>query len=359
MKHHLKQHIEQIVDTENNFNMARLAESAWPVIETQESIAEIVPVIRSILGNQYIKLAHSILRNTFLIELAKVPKIETTKFRLRWFNQLHNDPRFCSFEECLQIVNDLVTNLPMWLQNPVHLEALMLSLTYRMVPYEIPLDYQRRVTNTDRLHQRGNLIWFCDDLILRTLKLRKYLLEQKTSPDPSFFRRALTDKIKVKTYLTDCVLTGDYKTNREKRWETHPKSVHFAERRTCMAIEYALVTQICAFKGFPNDSVQQLRQAKILPIHLSTALCPITGDPLSYEAFRDELLNPTHGKSDFQVGHLNPLKHEVANGTAAGHTADNISWISSDGNRIQGSLSLYEVRALIKRIAENYKVHGW
>ena len=34
----------------------------------------------------------------FLIELVKVPKIETTKFRMRWFGQLEGDPRYCSFD---------------------------------------------------------------------------------------------------------------------------------------------------------------------------------------------------------------------------------------------------------------------
>ena len=126
-----------------------------------------------------------------------------------------------------------------------------------------------------------------------------------------------------------------------------------------MAIEYALVTRICAFDGFPSESLQQLQQANILPANIPTALCPITGDALSYEAFRDELVNPTHGKSDFQVGHPNPLKLGSGDGEAVGHTADNISWISADGNRIQGSLSLRDVRVMIQRIAENYQRLNW
>lgn len=39
----------------------------------------------------------------------------------------------------------------------------------------------------------------------------------------------------------------------------------------------------------------------------------------------------------------------------AGHTANNISWISSEGNRIQGELSVDETRELIFRIIANYK----
>ncbi|MGD0276536.1 MAG: hypothetical protein ABSB79_10900 [Syntrophales bacterium] len=338
--------------------MPQLATIVWPLIEALPNVSRVVSALSASLGANYRKLSYSILRNAFLIELVKVPKIETTKFRVRWYNQLNNDPRYCSFDECLNIATELLIALPMWLQTPDHAHCLNLSFSNGMVPYEAPLDYAQRLTPQGRIHQQGNLVWLYDELVLRTLKLRKYLTDAATSPDRQFFRTVLSDKIKVKTYLTDRVLTGDHKTNREKRWETHPSSVHFAERRVCMAIEYALVTKICAFEGFPQTSLTQLQQDNILPQNLPTALCPITGDVLSYEAFRDELLNPTHGKSDFQVGHLNPLKLG-ADSDAAGHTADNISWISADGNRIQGSLSLADIRKLIQRISNNYSRHGW
>lgn len=350
--------IERSVETKN-FSMLALHEAAWPKIEADPQVAPIVSTLRERLSTQYRKLAYAVLRSTFLIELVKVPKIETTKFRVRWFEQLNDDPRWCSFDECLNITRDLLTSLTGWLTNPEHAETLALSFDCGLIPYEAPIDYTQRQGPGGRLHTCGNLAWYYDDLVLRTLKLRKHLTNPTTSPDSTFFRTVLSDKIKVKTYLTDRVLTGDYKTNREKRWETHPQSVHFADRRTCMAIEYALVTQLCAFEGFPAAFLHQLREQNILPANLQVALCPITGDALSYEAFRDELLNPTHGKADFQVGHVNPLKLGPANGKAAGHTAENISWISADGNRIQGSLSLDDVRALVQRTADNYTAHGW
>jgi len=354
----IREEMEQIVGSADNFSMHRLATTVWPLIEALPRLTRIIEELRTTLGNNYTKLSYSILRNAFLIELVKVPKIETTKFRVRWFNQLDGDPRYCSFNECLRIAKELLISLPEWLRNPAHVECLNLSFSNGMLPYEAPLDYNQRFTQQGRLHQLGNLTWFYDELVLRTLKLRKYLTDEITSPDSQFFRTVLSDKIKVKTYLTDRVLTGDYKTNREKRWETHPKSVHFAERRVCMAIEYALVTQICAFEGFPPGFFNLLEEANILPHHLPIALCPITGDALSYEAFRNELLNPIHGKADFQVGHLNPLKLGES-GESAGHTSGNISWISADGNRIQGSLSLNYVRKLVQRISENYDRHGW
>lgn len=352
--------IEAVVNTDDDFNMTKLVQNAWPEIEALTPIAEVVSDLKNDLGSQsYKKLAQAILRSAFLIELVKVPKIETTKFRVRWCTQLEGDPRWCSFDECVLIATYLLRDLPARLLEVPFRETLRLSFDCGLVPYEVPIDYNHRATLNGRLHEYGNVVWYYDELMIRTLKLRYYLISPTLSPDSSFFKKVLTNKIKVKTYLTDRVLTGLYKTNREKRWETHPQSVHFAERRTCMAIEYALATEICAFDGFPSRFVSQLQKQGILPTTLTTALCPITGDALSYAAFRNGLLNPTHGQSDFQVGHLNPLKLGVANAVGVGHTAKNISWISADGNRIQGSLSLNDVRTLIQRIADNYSAHNW
>jgi hypothetical protein len=86
--------------------------------------------------------------------------------------------------------------------------------------------------------------------------------------------------------------------------------------------------------------------------------CPITLEPLVFQEFKEELLNPTHGKSNFQVGHLNPLKLDDPSSILAGHTPQNIAWISANGNRIQGSMSIEEVRSLLKNIAHNYEDAG-
>ncbi|MFB2893433.1 hypothetical protein ACE1CI_11015 [Aerosakkonemataceae cyanobacterium BLCC-F50] len=203
-----------------------------------------------------------------------------------------------------------------------------------------------------------NVAWIVDANVIRTLKLRQYLTNPKTSPDATFFKKVLDDKIKVKTYLTDRVLTGVHKTNREKRWEVHPRSVHFAFRRVCIAIEYELITQLCAFQGFPENSQKMLQYRGILPQDLKTSRCPITLEPLVFQEFQNELMNPYHGKSHFQVGHLNPLKLNDPNSLVFGHTPENIAWISANGNRIQGSMSLEEVRNLLKRIAQNYENEG-
>lgn len=237
------------------FSMSKLMAQVWPALESHANISPLVDELRQTLGPRYYKgLAEMILRNVFLIELVNKPAIETTWMRCRWDHELDNDPRGCTFDGCMVIAAQLLRDLPAWLsESPRHTELFRLFYDWNLIPYEGPLDYLQSA-GIQRIHTAGNLIWYSDDLMDRTLRLRAFLRDKDTSPDPEFFNSVLTDKIKVKTYLTDRVLTGDHKTNREKRWETHPKSVHFAERRVCLAIEYALITQLCQFEGFPRYS---------------------------------------------------------------------------------------------------------
>ncbi len=357
----MKDRIEGIVDAER-FNMTSLRNAAWPLLSIHPRIASVYPTLIKHFDRTVDLLANAIFRHVFLLEVVKTPKIETTKFRCRWFDELTNDrdPRCCSFDECLEIASDLFEELSNgWLATEDHATAVTLCFQHGLLPYEMPLDYVNRpLPNTPgRIHVRGNLVWKCTDTMLRTLKLRQFLTSEE-SPDAEFFRRVLSDKIQVKTYLTDRVLTGGYKTNREKRWEVHPYSVHFALRQTCMEIEYKLIEQLCTFDGFPDRSRESLETRGILPPNLPVFRCPITQDKMCFNAFRKQLLNPIAGKSDFQVGHLNPLKLDDPGAIASGHTAENISWVSADGNRVQGSMSLAGVRALIRRVSQNYDELG-
>lgn len=358
----IKKIIDQLIASDR-FSMDSLYEKVWPIFSSDTLLADSISSLNSHFSKtHYKKLACGILRHAFLIELVKLPKIETTKFRTRWYSQLQGDPRECSFSDCLKIAHDLIFTLTKsWLNNPKNLEALNLFLDYSILPYELPIDYIDRPIPTDttiKIHRRGNITWIVNETVIRTLKLRQYLVNPQTSPDAEFFKKVINDKIKVKTYLTDRVLTGDNKTNREKRWEVHPRSVHFALRRVCIGIEYKLITQICAFQGFPESSRNILQQQGILPEEMEIYRCPITLDPLVFQDFKEELMNPTHGKSNFQVGHLNPLKLDDSNSITSGHTPENIAWISADGNRIQGNRSLEEVRTLLKRITHNYENEG-
>ena len=344
--------------------MSALAKEVWPMVEEQANTRQAIAAVKAILGEEHFRpLCNALLRHVFLIEHS----IKNTKVCVRWSTQLNgrDKQRFCSFEDCVALLTSLLLQLPEWLSQQKHLDMLRLFFDNNILPYEVPLDYAQVPGKDDletKIHRVGNFGWTFDERILRTLKLRAFLRDPATSPDAKFFTKVLNDKIKIKTYLTDRAQTGDYKTNREKRWEAHPHSPQFATRTEAMAIEYTLITQLCAFKDFPAASLQILQAQAIIPVNLPTLACPITLEPMSFPQVRDALLNPQHGRSDFQVGHLNPLKVEVkideVTADAAGHTANNISWISADGNRIQGSLSLNNVRDLLRKIATNYEQLG-
>jgi hypothetical protein len=216
----------------------------------------------------------------------------------------------------------------------------------------MPIDYRDRSLGAP-IHRRDNIVWIWDELPARVVKLRAFLLGKTAEVTARAFVEAY-NKIKVKTYLTDRALTGEHKSNREKRWETHPQSYQFALRRDCLEIELALINQMCHFAGFPADLRTALERADLLIPLPEPFRCPITMEPMSYAEFERELLNPKMGRAAFQVGHLNPLK-AINEDPRQGHTAQNISWISSDGNRIQGHLGLDETRELIKRISRNYE----
>ena len=164
---------------------------------------------------------------------------------------------------------------------------------------------------------------------------------------------SIVDKIHVKSYLTDRAQTGAYQTNREKRWEAHPLSPQFALRQDCLMVELALLEQLVGFVGFPKGMLDKILTEKIMEAPPSPSRCPVTLDLMDFTKLSASVTNPKHGKSPYQVGHLNPLK--AGDSPKYRHAAANISWISDDGNRIQGHLALQATKDLIKRIAGNYE----
>lgn len=345
---------------EEHFSGRKMLAIIEPILSS--NLSKEISILRKILeGRNYYYVLASLLRNVFLIELVN-NDISSTKMEVRWstkkaagkkqesFNK--NDPRFCSFNECKEIFIELIKRLGKHLQNSRKVEFLNLYAKYNLIPYEIPIDYISQ-KKSKRLHTKGNLDWFMDKKYHDVLKLREFLLS-KTGSRKNLFSKILKDKLKVKTYLTDRVQTGKHKTNREKRWEAHPESVHFSLRKDCFLIEKKLISQVCHFENFPSNISTKIR--KLISKEKSPYRCPITLKSMNFNKFKNEVQNPSHGISTFHVGHLNPLKSGTK-GSVNGHNSKNIGWISDDGNRIQGSLSVKETRKLLKKIQKNYEKH--
>jgi len=307
-------------------------------------------------------------RNIFFIELVN-DEISTTRMEVRWVQKPSsgkkqecfdsNDPRFCTIENCFAILSGLLDDLNNAIVDSEKINFLKIYQQYNVLPYEIPIDYKKapyEEPTLTHIHSINNLYWFWGKKFRNLMKSRSILLNPSTNSSSSIFSKILKDKIKVKTYLTDRVQTGVYKTDREKRWEVHPDSVHFAFRRTSQLIEFELLCQLSKFQNFPTRLRRKLVENEIVSSEFDLFKCPITLDVLSYNKLRQEVINTVHGKSDFQVGHLNPLK--AISRKTKGHNKKNISWISSDGNRIQGSLTLEKTRALLEKIQNNYRIHN-
>jgi hypothetical protein len=119
-------------------------------------------------------------------------------------------------------------------------------------------------------------------------------------------------------------------------------------------VELALIDQLIRFKSFPEGVIKYLANEGLLLNESRVARCPVTLDPLDFELLAHEVSQPTHGRSAFQVGHLNPLK--AGSSDEFRHQPANISWLSEDGNRIQGHLTLKQTRQLLLRISQNYEM---
>ena len=296
--------------------------------------------------HEYIALKRSLIRNSFLVELVN-DEVTSTKVECRWSPRLAGECRYAQFDSCYEIFKKLLEIISGL--NAEEIGILKDFLNYSLISYELPIDYTTPRDNN--IHAADNVNLFLNDSVLKTIKLRKLIF---TGRDPiySVFKRILTDKITVKTYLTDRAQTGDYKTNREKRWEAHPRSVQYALRRKCFEIETVLLLQAARFQNCDNQFVSLLKTSGLLEDNFEFRRCPITGEIINFDDFSADVLHPIHGKSKFQVGHLNPLKATSQDGIS-GHSAQNISWISENGNRIQGSLSIKEVDRLLKNIYRN------
>lgn len=291
----------------------------------------------------------SLIRNSFLIEYVKT-RGGATKIAPRWTVE---DFRQASVDECLNIFTSLNNSLTPCLANGEVTQLLAALAQKHNVSYELPIDYlERRIEKP--IHTADNIAWFFNGLPNRLVALRGMLGQLPSEELRRVFANA-SEKICVKSYLTDRAQTGEHQTNREKRWETHPIGVQFSFRQNCMEIEYELIRQIFYFVDFPaNIRADFEKQGVLIPPDQTPVRCPITLIPLSFEEFKNEMLQRVHGQSRFHVGHIDPLKST----NELGHRASNISWISENGNRIQGYLTLKEVRELLATVAKNYKDAG-
>jgi len=317
-------------------------------IENQISNTDIINDLR-ILSNRlskkdYKKFKTCIIRSSFFIQFTDShAEKDAPKCQVRWCQALINDPRYASYEQCESLCQKIIHEIATC--TPSELDTLRNYCNYSTFKEALPIDYILKTCNP--IHVSRNVKVFMDADIQKYTLVKQIIYNASLNPDKDVFERIYKDKIQVKAFKTDRSQTGDYKTNRELRWETHPNNFQFSYRRFCDAVETELILQTCTFANVNPQLVNALQSNGLLPVSTTVYRCPITGDILKFDDFQYEVRNPEHGRADFQIGHMSPLK------LGGVHNKDNIAWVSADGNRIQGNLSEDEVRNLLIRIYQN------
>ena len=119
-----------------------------------------------------------------------------------------------------------------------------------------------------------------------------------------------------------------------------------------MKIEAKLLGQIPTFVGAPklSDDERKAVEKAIDESYMKDSFrCPISGKPILYNEFSERVGAPVHGRSGYQVGHLNPLA------TTGAHISLNTSWITDLGNRVQGDESREKITNEIFYMAKFHK----
>jgi len=291
------------------------------------------------------------IRFSFLIELTNLT-IGSTKMKTRWlpgkilmsqqnsFEPVQgtfkpgNDIRAASFQDCLGVFMETLNMCSEKIQKNKKLNEFFGDLQkFSCIPYEFLFDYKS--TNIDVLHNDKNIVWILNKDIIWLINARR-ILKGKLPKD-------LKNKINTKTYKTDRALTGKDKTNRAKRMEVLPDDFQYASLTDCWSVERKLLEDLLHFRSYPKIIKDEFITKKMIQDIGKVCLCPITYFPFDY---KEITAKSVHGKSEFQVGHLHPLKR------GGRHTGNNVCWVTATGNRIQGDLTVEETSELVDGIYE-------
>ena len=350
------------VTTRSSFSVPRLRDFLMSRIPSTPdgALEQALLRMKRQLPKPFLKIAlANILRFSFLIELTNL-KVTSTKMKTRWMPGLiqmpqagsfepvegsfepGNDPRSASFADCLAVFKQAATMLCDRLESDRLLAPQLLTLNrVRRVPYEFPLGYT--YLGGDSLHRASNIKWSFNTDTSWLLQART-ILKAPTSHNASAIRKIVKAKLEVKVFKTDRSLTGKDKTNRAKRWEVLPGDFQHATLAECWSAERQLTHDLVCFKGFPTDLRQRFIEKGLVSSDAPTIRCPVTLEVLDFTHLATAALDPKHGVSQYQIGHLQPLKRR---GT---HDGDNVRWQSADGNRIQGDRSIEETALLLEQI---------
>jgi hypothetical protein len=326
------------------------------------ALGDAVRRARSLLDARLFSLVvENLVRFSFLIELTNL-KVTSTKMKTRWLPatiqmsqagsftpvdgtfEPGSDPRASAYEECAAIFTKGCNLICDKYQSDAAVGDFLRALSqHSRVPYELPFSYKDPAAT--RSHTEDNVVWALTDDIQWLLNARK-LLGAASGTEREALRETIKKKLEVKVFKTDRSLTGKDKTNRAKRWEVLSDDFQHATIEQCWSAERQLTQDLVGFEGFPADLQNRFVSESLVLSDQPQTRCPVTLEILSFQTLSASVLDPTHGVSDYQVGHLHPLKR------GGRHEGANVRWQSADGNRIQGDLTIDETTALLDGISQ-------
>ena len=302
-----------------------------------------------------------LVRFSFLIELTNLT-VGSTKMKSRWlpgrilmpqpdsFEPVQgtfksgSDPRAATFDECAKIFTRSCNIVCDSVAKDPSLKSLIQEVNrFHSVPYEFPLSYLDH--NKIPVHKSENVRLIVNDDLRWLLKARR-ILRSADGTTKTVIREIEKAKFQVKLYKTDRALTGKDKTNRAKRWEVLAGDFQHSPLEECWSAERKLTTDLVNFQGFPTALKASFVEQALISADALPTLCPVTFEPLRFDELAEAVTNTTMGRSEYQIGHLHPLKRDGK------HDGTNICWQSADGNRIQGDLTIEETLLLLDQIAE-------
>lgn len=314
-----------------SFSVANIYDSLIESNQEFKSIYLNLSNVRFLTSKYAKKTLLGLIRFSFLCQPVN-DDVTTTIINLRW-EMPESDSRYSSYENCIEIFNHTLVQIVDFLDNidegsAEDLANYFLYLDNPSCPYDIPFDYISM--SVDQLHAVGNITFYSPPDYIKILKAR--VLFKNILKD--IIPKKILGKIDVCSYKTERAQTGRFKTNREYRWETVKDSPQGASKKSCWEIEVKLMKQICEMENFPNNI--EFPEG-IATIERNSTLCPVMLEKLNFNDLIEEGNNTTHGESAMQLGHLQPKSN-----TSGAHNKDNVSWISKEGNRIQGNNSIDE-----------------
>jgi hypothetical protein len=151
--------------------------------------------------------------------------------------------------------------------------------------------------------------------------------------------------------------TGIFRSNRQSRWTLiHDDAAHgtdpqYGTEDDCKTILIILLLTTLEFKNAPEIDdpkiVELSRRYLKRPLKIGSFLDALLLEFLDFQRLRAEADNPTHGYSEFHIGHLNPTMIPK-------HVPENIAWRTLRSNLIQGNMSLREARIYIIKLIARY-----